>query len=324
MNKDNKETMKYSQMELARILGEPVDPRKPYPTVVSSICEVDSADPDEYVYYFDVLDETDKVYLIGGNGTIVQTNVRPDTPTLLTFTDVASPEYYITITDLASAKERVIARKVKTINRAINTYETQLIMDLVAAAVPGANKFTLSDSTESGCDHFDYSHLVTMIDSVIDYGDSYTLLVSSSIDKDIKLWDWQDNKYASLATALKDLNVDIVRYNASVTIADRTSGTSGAEASDSPVGSTMAYLIAKDTEAGKPLLFVRKKLDDIAMLGGVISDKGDKPERLIFASPNPVSVGSGNARYLAIGVTGYEQIAGAVINSKALAQFTRA
>jgi len=322
MNKDNKETMKYSQMELARIMGEPVDPRKPYPSIIESICEVDSADPDEYVYYFDVLDETDKVYLIGGNGTIVQTNVRPDTPTLLTFTDVASPEYYITITDLASAKERIIARKVKTINRAMNTYESKLIMDLLEAAVPVGNEFTLSDSTESGQDHFDYSHLVTMIDSVMDYGDSYTLLCSSSIAKDIRLWDWQDNKYASLAVALKDLNVDIVRYNASVTVADRTSGTSGAEASATPVATTRAYLVAKDTEAGKPLLFVRKKLDSLKVLGGVLSADGDAPQRLVFTSPNPITV-TGSARYLAIGVTGYEQIASAVVNPYAVKRFIR-
>jgi len=314
---------KYSQLELARILGEPVDPRKPYPTVVESICETDTANPDEYVYYYDVLDEVDKVHLIGGNGSIQQQNVRPDTPTLLNFTDVSTPEYWVTITDLASAKERTIARKVKTINRAMNTYETLKILELLEAAVPGGNKFTLASSTESGQDHFDYSHLVTMIDSIIDFGNSYTLLVSASIDKDIKLWDWQDNKYTSLATALADLNVNIVRYVGKVRVADRTSGASGAESEKRPVATNRAYLVAKDTEAGKPFIFVRKKLDDIALLGGTISQKGVKPQRLVFTSPNPVSVGSGNSRYLAVGMTGYEQIAGACINPNALAQFTR-
>ena len=85
-----------------------------------------------------------------------------------------------------------------------------------------------------------------------------------------------------------------------------------------------AYLVARDNAGGlgKPLLFVRKKLDSIKHLGGVMSEDGSQPQRLVFVSPNPITV-TGTARYLAIGLTGYEQIASAVVNPYAVKKFTR-
>ena len=108
----------YNELEIAKILGEPRDPKKPYPELVELVCETQTAEPSDYVYQFDVLAETDKVYVITSTGEVTQENVTPDTPALMTFIDVASPEYYVKITDLASAKERTLARKVQTLNRA--------------------------------------------------------------------------------------------------------------------------------------------------------------------------------------------------------------
>jgi hypothetical protein len=300
---------KYDALELARILGEPRDPVKPYPDVLSAICQTDTAEPNEYVYYFDALTETDKVYIITSSGAVTQQNVTPDTPVLMTFVDLASPEYYVKLTDLASAKERTLARKVATINKSMNAYETYKVVQLIDAAVPAANKFTLS----SGYTRFTYENLVYMIDSIQDYSDGYNLLAGSTIDRDIKLWDWNDNKYTSLASALKDLNVTIHRQIGQVTI-------DGVATDILPA--TYAYLVGTSTTMGKPVLWVRKKLNDIDFLGGALYENGDKPERLVFVSPNPVQV-EGTGRYLAVGITGFEEFAAAVVCDKALARFIR-
>jgi len=153
-----------------------------------------------------------------------------------------------------------------------------------------------------------------MIQGIIDYADGYVLIVGSTIDSDIKLWDWNDNKYTSLAAALKDLNVTIIRQTGSLTI-DGSSQTM--------LTATTAYLIGTNTEAGKPLLFVRKQLNDIDLMGGSILASGDKPQRLVFISPNPVHSTSGTNRYLAVGMTGFEEIAVACTNPYALASFKR-
>ena len=300
----------YSSLEVAKILGEPKDPRRPYTMLQSTICETASADPEDYVYSFDVLMDTDKVFTITATGELTQTHVVPDAPVLLTFIDVATDEYYIKITDLAKKKEDVLARKTTTINRALNAYENRLIVAAIDGAVQTANQHGLS----SGKTGFSYDVLVDMIDGVQDYGDKFVLIAGTAVAKDIVLWDWTENKYHSLKEALGDLNVEIIRVNQTVTIDG---------GSTAVIASTKAYLVATDTEVGKPVLFVRKKLDSIASLGGVISQSGEQPERLIISSNNPVSVLSGSNRYLAVGVTGYEELVVSVINPYALACFTR-
>ena len=40
--------MEYTGLEIAKIFGEPLDPRKPFTDLVSAVCETDTALPDEY------------------------------------------------------------------------------------------------------------------------------------------------------------------------------------------------------------------------------------------------------------------------------------
>lgn len=304
---------KYNQLELAKILGQPLDPRKPYPNLVEALCETDSADPDEHVYYYDVLKDTDKVYVITSTGEVTPVNVTPDADVEFTFVDTASPEYYVKLTDLAKSKERVLARKKATINRALNAKELHYILSLIIAGCPGGNKFSLA----SGEERFNITHLVDMIDVVKDYGDAYVLLVSSVVEKDIILWNWNDNKNIDIFRTFEKLNVKLQRIpNEQVTIDGTPTDL---------IASNRAYLISTASESSigrKPLLFVRRRLNDLELLGGVISESGEKPERLIFTSPNPMNVGG--TRYLAVGLTGYEEVVGALVNPYAIAQFTRA
>ena len=303
---------KYDQLEMAKIFGQPLDPRKPYPEVVNEVCEVDTAEPDEYQYYYDTTLESDTIHTITNTGAVTQVNVLPETPTALSFIDVASPEYYVKLTDLSSSKERTLGRKVKTIKRALDAYETfQVIEAMEAACNTSGNQIDRSAST--GASTFNYEHLVTMIDGVIDYGGDFTLLAGTTIDKDIKLWDWTDNKYTSLAAALQSLNINIIRSNALVTI--------DASATRA-LGGTYAFLVAKDSEMGKPNLFVRKKINEIDLLGGTLELEGGAPQRLIFVSPNPITV-TGSARYLAVGITGFEEIVVANTNPYAVYKFER-
>lgn len=182
--------MKYSQLEIAKIIGEPIDPRKPYPEVINEVCELDSAEPNEYVYYFDVLNETNTVYTITSTGSVTSSNVSPDSPAAFTFIDIASPEYYVKITDLASAKESTLARKMKTINQSLNMYESKYIFTLANTA---ATSVSHTHDLTSGTTTFNYANLIDLIQDVVDYGDNYVLFVGSTIDTDMKLWDWTDS-----------------------------------------------------------------------------------------------------------------------------------
>ena len=303
---------KYSQLEMARIFGEPLDPRLPYPEIVSAICEVDTAEPDEYHYYFDTTLESDTLHTITNTGAVTQVNVLPETPAALTFIDIASPEYYVKLTDLASAKERVLARKLKTIKRALDAYETFLVFEAMDAACSTSGNY-IDRNESSGATTFNYEHLIIMIDKILDFGSNYTLTVGATIDRDIKLWDWKDNKYTSLAAALQTLGINIIRSNALLTV----------DASATRVlPADTAYLVATDSTMGKPNLFVRKRINDIDLLGGAIKQDGAAPQRIIFVSPNPITVTS-TARYLAVGITGFEELVVANTNPYAVCKFQR-
>ena len=309
-------------LELAKIIGEPKDPRKPYPNIISKICMTDTADPEDYTYYFDALVDTDKVYVISSNGAVTQENVSPDTPTVLSFTDVATPEYYIKLTDYMNRKESIFARKNATINRAMNSYETYTILQLLDTAATGVSH---TNTLGSGYTRFSYPHMIDMMEQTQDYGDNFKLVVGAECDKDIKLWDWNDNKYHSLKAAFDDLNVEKTRISLAGAAAQFSidADNSGGVVATDILAKTKAFLVAADTELGKPLLFVRKKIDSVTQLGGVLSEGADAPERIIFTSPNPVSV-VGGSRYLAVSITGYEQITAATINPYAISEFTRA
>lgn len=300
---------KYDHLELARIIGEPRDPRRPYPTLVEKLADTDTADANEYVYYFDVLLETDKIVTTVASG-LTTTNVTPDSPVLLTFTDLATDEYYVKFTDLANAKERTLARKKLTINRAMDVEENyQIIQLLNAAAITAGN---LND-LRSGERAYNFAHCMDQIDQIIDYSSNYVLVTGTQIDKDIKMWDWTDNKYHSMVEAFNDLGIEVVRINQTVT----------RDGVATPIlASTTAYMAGTLTEKpGKPLLFVRKRLNEIEKLGGVISEPGSAPERLVFVSPNPVQVSS--TRYLAVGMVGYENYVAATQNTYAISRFLR-
>lgn len=305
--------LNYNSLEISKIIGEPLDPRKKYPDVVSAICQLDTAQPDDYVYYFDVLLETDVVHTITSTGLLTTVEVSPDTPVEFTFIDIASPEYYVKVTDLAKSKEATLARKLLTIDRALNMEESRYILALLdAGAVSAGNTHNFSSGNYS----FTYFDLIEMIDDVIDYADGYTLVCGSLVDKDIKLWDWTANKYASMIAAFNDLAIEKIRVTGSFTL--------DGVASTNLIANTTAYLVGRNTTVGKPMLFVRKNLNDIDLLGAAIKQNGEKPQRLIFASPNPITIeSSGAKRYLAVGLTGYEEIVAAVVNQYALSKFVR-
>jgi hypothetical protein len=305
----------YNSMELARVIGQPLDPKKAIPDLVQAICEVDYADPNEYVYYYDVLAETRTIYTTVASG-VTQANVTPDTPAALTFVDRSSPEYWVNVTDLATSKERTLARKRKTINASLNAEEAYMIISAMSTACTGTGNIQYNTSLATT---FNFNALVNMIEMVIDYADNYALVASGYVNRDIALWDWTDNKYTSLATALKELNIDIIRCNETVT----RDGSATAVLANGAT-TAVAYLVGRSTVVGKPNLFVRKKLNDIEMIGTSILENGDKPERLIFVGNSPQTIVSGPTRFLAISLIGYENVVHAVTNPYAIAKFIRA
>lgn len=317
------EQNKYDQLEMSKIMGQPLDPKKPYSKLVDAICETDTGMPEDYDYVFDVLPETDMISIITSTGVVSQVSVAGDTPAALTYIDVATPEYYIKFTEYLSRKEDILKRKKITINRSLDAYENYEVVQLLASA---ANSSSHQHTLASGYSRFTYADLVDMIEDVQDYGDNFVLVVGSQVDKDIRLWNWNDNKYNDLEQAFTALKITKIRLGLGSGAQTFSYDDAGdfSYTTTNVLAANKAYLVAVDSEVGKPVLFVRKKLDSVKMLGGVITEDGTSPERIVIFGSAPQTVaGSTGTRVLSISMTGFEEIAGAVKNCYCVSEFTR-
>ena len=307
-------------LEMARTFGQPIDPEANIPEVVSLVAEVDYAEPNEHDYYFDVLAETKEVVTMDSTGQIVMQAVTPDTESALAFSDLATKEYYVKLAKLAANPEAVIARKRKTIARALNREEAYRVVSVIdTAATNAGNTVTLA----SGTTKFTFGNVLEMVAQVKDYGKKLVLIAGTTVDNDIDGMEYSENKYHSIREQLTALGIEIKRVPFSVSRAAQ-SGATSTFISTEVVTKTKAYLVATDSEIGKPVLFVRRRLNAINLLGGLITVDGEEaPERLVIVNASPRTV-PGDAAYLGVGVIGYEQIAVVCRNQYACSYFNRA
>jgi len=308
------------RLEMAKTFGQPIDPEMRIPDVVSAVAEVDYAEPNEHDYYFDVLAETKEVVTMDSAGRIVSEFVEPDTESALSFSDLATKEYQVKLAKLAANPEAVIARKRKTIARAMNREEAYRVISVIDAAAQAAgNTVTLA----SGSTKFTFGNVLEMVAQVKDYGTKMVLIAGTTVDNDIDGMEYSENKYHSIREQLTALGIEIKRVPFSVSRAAQN-GATASFVSTAVCAATKAYLVAVDSEIGKPVLFVRRRLSAVDLLGTMITVDGEEaPERVVIVNPNPAPT-VGTARYLGVGVMGYEQIAVVARNMFACSYFNRA
>lgn len=278
-------------LEIARTIGEPYDPEKPYPELVSRVLEVADAEVGEDVYTFDVDEDVKEVYVLV-NGIVTSQAVTPNTPNLLTFSDIATKEYYITVSDLLKGKYDVLARKKVTIERSLNALELYEMINAIATACPSGNKFDGSA--------FSWEDAVKMVDSVENYGDRYLLICGANIGKEITLMNYKADKNAKYT--LEELGIEKVTMRGQVKKGSTTYDI---------IDSDTCYLVAlADVKGKKPGMFVRRQLQG---LDGAVQN------RVVLPSSPVMAIGSN--RVLAFGEIGFEQIGLVITNAKVLAEF---
>lgn len=314
---------KYAEenLELARTIGQPVDPEKPLAIDwIAGIAEFAVVPPEEHTYYFDVLAETKYVVTMDSTGRIVQEAVSPDSESALTFYDLATKEFRIPLHSLLKSSEAsTIGRKKKTITESLNREEAYRVIEtLEAAADAESREHTLG----SGQTRLRLSEVYDMMAEIKDYGSDFWLIAGTTVDNDVDRMEYDENKYHSIKDMFEFLRIKRARIPWSVSRAPQ-SGSTASFLSTAVCTATVAYMVAADTQIAKPIILVRREFDTNYLLGGPIDEQNDgRPQRLVLRSPNPVTV-PGDARYLGVGVIGYEQLALACRNTKAVTKFSR-
>jgi len=305
------------KLEIAQLIGSPINTQLPVPVELSEIADTFTAEPGDKVYRFQNLDETVDVILdVDVDGTITVKKRDMLNSVEMTFKGLNSKLDYVLVEDvLNKADTRVLAGRKEAITRGMDKRELKLIIDALltpANTYFPANEVDANEITpETGDDLYDV--IMKMKHIVEDYGDNYVLLCGSAVKEAIDNYDKVKasslNYSVTLMATLEKLGIKVMKVFGKVSSASN-------EAEVALMDSKSMILIARNSRIaeGKPVKFVRRKISpEIAQLMGADVDNA---QRALLVLPTPV-VDAGSNK-LAYGVYGYESVIFCVANPKAI------
>ena len=259
-------------LELAVLANLPYDAELPVPDVINKICKVARVNKGEDYEYFSISPETKTVYTIT-NGGVTQANVTPDTHNDLTFYSYNGPAENVYLEKLMEAKYDPIAVKSKTIMEALNRKEVKDVLDVVIASAEAQSKTYANDSGNTA---LNFVKLEEMTRGIELYGTKFALITGSSVSADVRLLNYNANKFQAIKLAdlgiTEWIPVSAFQYTHSTT--------------QTVLATDKAILVAlSDSEDERPVHFVRRKIADVY-------NQGEPKERVIVASGPRLAVGS--------------------------------
>jgi len=290
-------------VEIARLIGQPIDPNFKVPVAIAEICNVETAQPGEIVKTFEASDaNADDIYAIG-DSTLVKHEVDAVTPATLPFVGLKSKlEYVLVDTVLGLEDQDALGRKKASITRAMDKEELRRILAGILSL--GACEVTVGIVAGAI-----YENILKLKQAVEDYGDNYVLLVSPDVKAKFDSYEI-DNAVAvrSYEVSLKNMLAD-----AGITVIKIVGKVNGANL----MTAETAILIARDSTlaAGKPIYFIRRLISPaIAAQMGI-----EAGERLISVAQVPTIVNVDGLNILGYGTFGYESISLSITNYRAIA-----
>jgi len=304
-------------LEIARQVGEPIDPSLPVPVAISEIADTLTAEPGEKIWRYSEFDPQagDYVRVVDGAGAITTVKRTPTGDAELAFSGLNSKLEYVLIDDILAETDNtsVLARRKSSITRAMDKKEVKNIVDALlaktASYLPGVDPHEYT--TVTGEDLYDA--ILGMKHLVEDFGDNFVLLVGSTVKEAIDTFDKDKagtfNYSVTLSAKLKELGITVVKMFGQV----ESTATGGAE---DIMNKKKLILVARDSSIaeGKPIKFVRRIINpDIARLMGA---EIDSAQRALVVGGTPVNLAGVNT--LAYSIYGYESQIFTITNPKAL------
>src|SRR5208283_492601 len=131
-------------LEIAKLIGEPINIQLPVPMELSLIADIFTAEPGEHVWRYSSLDEYADVALdVNTNGVITVVQRQPLHDVELTFKGLNSKLDYVLVEDILNKVDtNALARRKAAIARGMDKRELKLILDAIqtpSAVVTGYN-----------------------------------------------------------------------------------------------------------------------------------------------------------------------------------------
>lgn len=294
-------------LEVAKLIGDPVNPSLPVPLALSEIANIETADPGEKVYVWD--DEElipEEVYQINPNGTLtlVEADLLGDVE--LSFKTFTTPMRYIRVDKLLQSPDQ---SKLASLKRSLTNAcdKQELYMVLKAIRTSGVVDTVTPDAGEDL-----YDLLVKAIEQVEDYGDGYVLLCGTRLYSKIKKYDKENagthNYKVGLEEYLDSENVRRIKVVGKITNDD------GVDVPLLPPTAGILVATRSDIAKGKPIVFVRRKFN--AEIANNLNADVDAQQRAIVLDKAPIQV-SGEPT-VAYGIFAMESFASAILNKRVI------
>jgi hypothetical protein len=304
------------QLEIAKLIGQPISTQLPVPVEVSAIADAFTAEPGEKIWRYSTVDkDADVVLNVDTDGKITVIKKTPLSDVELTFQGLNSKLKYVLVEDvLGEPDTQILARKKEAITRGMDKSELKMIIDGIEAGTNVPSNQGIQSHTVSSAEDL-YDVILAMKHKVEDYGDGYTLLVGSTVKEKIDTYDKDKassfNYNVTLTAKLKELGIEVVKVFGKV---DRGSGEVNI------MGAKKLILVAKNSRIaeGKPVKFVRRRISpDIAKLMGA---NVNEAQRALIVNPVPVQTELAGTHYnlLAYGVYGFESVIFCITNPLAI------
>ena len=295
-------------LELARLIGEPIDENVQTRMLVSDICDEFVAEAGEKVWTFSARDnDPDEVYDVAVGGAITVVKRDPLGDVQLTFKGLNSKlEYVLVDSILSSVDTNVLGRKKAKITRGMDKLELRMVLKAITDS-----SAVQSVALDSGEDLYDV--LQQAIHKLEDYGTTILLLAGSTVKNKIDTYEKEkvtvNNYKLSLTEFLAASGVKVQKIYGVVKY-------TGDQTAQPLLAANKFIMIALDSTIaeGKPLAFVRRRINpEIAKLMGA---NVETAQRAIITNPTPVIDSGSNT--LAYGVYGYESVIYAILNPLAI------
>lgn len=313
-------------LEIAKLIGEPINIQLPVPMELSLIADTFTAEPGEHVWRYSSLDVTADVMLnVDTNGVITVINRTPLHDVELTFQGLNSKLDYVLVEDILNKVDtNALARRKAAITRGMDKLELSLI--LTALVTPSSTYYPSNEvvnagpyalAVTSGNDLYDV--ILKAKHAIEDYGDKYVMLAGRTVKEKIDTYD-KDHattfRYnVTLTSKLKELGIDVYKIFGQV-----STDASASEVQTPLLDAGTFILVAQNSRIaeGKPIKFVRRNISpEIAKQMGA---EVDNLQRALIVNPTPVQqVISGTRQsVLAYGVFGYESVIFFIANPLAI------
>jgi hypothetical protein len=299
-------------LEVARLIGSPINTGKPGAFSLDLICNIAKAEPGEKVFTYQAYDTVagEVLAVNASTGAITVVKRSPVGDTELSFSGFSSKLEYILVDAILDASDQnLFARKKEVITDNLDKKELKLVLDACINASSGsfgsANIQTVS--LDSGEDIFDV--LIQAVHKLEDYGDGFVLIAGTTVKEQIDTYDKDfigtNNYKADIEGWLRRKNIKVVKAFGTVVETDGGSASRILDAESFVMVATNSNLAE-----GKPIVFATRKITPA--LATLIGADVENAYRAVITNPAPVNNAGTNT--WAYGVYAYEKIAVAIVN----------